>query len=88
MTAACQPDWRPDNPKAELQELLQARGKPTPTYRVVSATGPAHQPRFTVEALVNGDSLGSGHGQSKSVAETEAARAALATLHDMLQNSG
>ena len=80
LNAACQPDWRPDNPKAELQELLQAQGKPTPTYRVVSATGPAHQPQFTVEALVNGDSLGSGQGQSKGAAETEAARAALASI--------
>ena len=83
LDAACQPDWRPDNPKAELQELLQAQGKPTPTYRVVSATGPAHQPRFTVEALVNGDSLGSGHGQSKSAAETEAARVALASIRQL-----
>ncbi|MXZ91639.1 MAG: ribonuclease III [Chloroflexi bacterium] len=80
---ACQPDWRPDNPKAELQELLQAQGKPTPTYRVVSATGPAHQPQFTVEALVNGDSLGSGHGQSKSAAETEAARVALMSIRQL-----
>ena len=78
--AACQPDWRPDNPKAELQELLQAQGKPTPTYRVVSAIGPAHQPHFTVEALVNGDTLGSGQGSSKGAAETEAARAALASI--------
>ena len=83
LDAACQPDWRPDNPKAELQELLQAQGKPTPTYRVVSATGPAHQPQFTVEALVNGDSLGSGHGQSKSAAETEAARVALASIRQL-----
>ena len=79
---ACRPDWRADNPKAELQELLQAQGLPTPTYRVVSATGPAHQPQFTVEALVNGDRLGSGHGHSKNAAETEAARVALSALHD------
>ena len=80
--AACQPDWRPDNPKAELQELLQARGRPTPSYRVVNVTGAAHQPQFTVEALVNGVALGSGRGASKGVAETEAARAALSALYD------
>ena len=77
---ACQPDWRPDNPKAELQELLQGRGKPTPTYRVVAASGPAHQPEFTVEVVADEEVLGSGVGRSKNAAETEAARAALTTL--------
>ena len=78
--AACKPDWRPDNPKAELQELLQAQGLPTPAYRVVDTSGPAHQPQFTVEAVVEGEALGRGSGRSKGAAETEAARAALAGL--------
>ncbi len=78
--AACRPDWRPDNPKAELQELLQGDGKPTPVYRVVEATGPAHQPKFTVEAVVAGKVMGSGSGRNKGAAETEAARAALAAI--------
>ena len=78
--AACRADWRPDNPKAELQELLQGEGKPTPVYRVVKTTGPAHQPQFAVEAVVEGEVLGSGYGGSKSAAETEAARVALAGL--------
>ena len=78
--AACQSDWRPDNPKAELQELLQGRGQPTPTYRVVASSGPAHQPEFTVEVSADGDALGVGAGRSKNAAETAAARAALAVL--------
>ena len=78
--AACRPDWRPDNPKADLQELLQGRGQPTPVYRVVESTGPAHDPRFTVEVEANGEAIGAGTGRSKSVAETEAARAALAAI--------
>ncbi len=78
--AACEPDWKADNPKAELQELLQARGKPTPAYRVVDSSGPAHQPQFTVEVVADGESIGSGSGRNKSAAETEAARAALAAL--------
>lgn len=80
IAAACRPYWKPDNPKADLQELLQAEGKPTPVYRVVETTGPAHQPRFTVEAVVGGEALGSGSGGNKNAAETEAARAALAGL--------
>ena len=78
--AACRPDWRPDNPKAELQELLQGQGRPTPVYRVVDSSGPAHQPQFTVEALADGQRLGTGTGRSKSAAETAAARAALETI--------
>ena len=79
---AAKASWRPDNPKAELQELLQSEGKPTPVYRVVEAVGPAHQPRFKVEVVVEERILGSGSGGSKSVAETEAARAALASIVD------
>ncbi len=78
--AACRTDWRPDNPKAELQELLQGQGRPTPVYNVVDSSGPAHQPQFTVEVMVDERILGSGCGRSKSAAETEAARAALAGL--------
>ena len=80
ITAACQPDWRPDNPKAELQELLQGQGRPTPVYRVVSSSGPSHQPRFEVEVAADDDVLGSGAGSSKNAAEVAAARVALYVL--------
>ena len=78
--AACQPGWRPDNPKADLQELLQGQGKPTPVYRVVASSGPAHQPSFDVEVATGEQVLGSGAGSSKGAAEVAAARAALAAL--------
>ena len=77
---ACTPDWRPDNPKADLQELLQGNGRPTPNYRVVDSSGPAHAPQFTVEVLVDGEPMASGSGRSKHAAETEAARAALTAI--------
>ena len=80
IAAVCQPGWRPDNPKAELQELLQGQGKAAPAYRLASRSGPAHRPEFTVEALVAGVVLGVGVGQNKGAAETGAARAALAAL--------
>lgn len=80
IASACRADWRPDNHKADLQELLQGEGRPTPVYRVVETTGPAHQPQFTVEAVVEGEALGRGSGRNKNAAETEAARAALAGL--------
>ena len=80
LEAACRPDWRPDNPKAELQELLQGQGRPTPVYRVVASSGPSHQPSFDVEVATGEQVLGSGAGASKNAAEVAAARAALAAL--------
>ena len=80
VNAACQPGWRPDNPKAELQELLQGQGKPTPVYRVVALSGPAHQPSFDVEVATGEQVLGSGAGSSKGAAEIAAARVALAVI--------
>lgn len=66
------------DPKSALQEHVQARGEPTPTYRVVSTDGPAHDPRFVVEVLVGDRILGRGEGTSKKAAERAAATAALA----------
>jgi ribonuclease-3 len=63
--------------KSQLQELIQARQQVTPTYHLVSATGPPHSRTFTVEARVDNKVLGSGMGPSKKLAEMEAARAAL-----------
>jgi ribonuclease-3 len=65
------------NYKSQLQELLQARGQPPPDYHVVSASGPDHDRRFTVEVRAGGSTLGQGTGKSKKQAETEAARSAL-----------
>ncbi len=80
IASACQPGWRPDNPKAELQELLQGQGKPTPVYRVVGSAGPSHRPSFDVEVSAGEQVLGTGVGSSKNAAEVAAARAALAAL--------
>ena len=80
--AACQPGWHPHNPKAELQELLQAQGNPPPTYRVISADGPAHQRQFTVAVVHDDRTLATGAGRNKSAAETAAAAAALDMLAD------
>ena len=56
---------------------MQARGEPTPTYRVVQTDGPAHDPRFVVEVLVGDRVLARGEGTSKKSAERAAATAAL-----------
>jgi ribonuclease III len=69
-----------ENPKGELQELLQAASSEAPQYSVVSASGPDHDRLFECTVHHNGVELARGHGKSKKAAESEAALAALATL--------
>jgi ribonuclease III len=65
------------DPKSLLQEKVQARGSPAPTYRVKGVRGPPHDPTFEVEVLVAESVVGSGEGRSKRLAERAAALAAL-----------
>jgi ribonuclease-3 len=69
-----------DNPKGELQELLQAASPHAPEYRVVSATGPDHNRVFECVVLHQGIELARGTGQNKRAAESYAALHALAAL--------
>lgn len=72
--------WSKD-PKTELQEWLQARRLPVPSYRIVATRGQAHAQTFDLECAV--PSLGlteQGEGKSRRVAEQEAARRMLAAL--------
>ena len=68
------------HPKSALQELVQSKHLPAPKYRIIDATGKDHAPTFTAEVVVDGAILGTGSGRSKSLAEQEAAKAALAAL--------
>jgi ribonuclease-3 len=69
-----------ENPKGELQELLQARSSQAPEYRVVSTSGPDHDRVFECTVLHEGRELARGSGKSKKDAESEAARKALENL--------
>jgi ribonuclease-3 len=66
--------------KSLLQERVQARGLPTPAYRVIDARGPQHDQVFAVEVVVGEDVLGRGEGRSKRLAERAAAADALARI--------
>jgi ribonuclease-3 len=70
----------PREPKAALQEWAQARGLPRPSYRVLAQDGPPHQPRFTVEAVLDGHGRAEASGASKRSAEQAAAAALLVRL--------
>jgi ribonuclease-3 len=72
--------WTKDA-KTELQEWLQARRLPVPTYRIVATRGQAHAQTFEVECAVPALSLReSGEGKSRRAAEQEAARRMLDAL--------
>ena len=70
----------PENPKSQLQEMVQGQGMNPPAYQLVGSDGPDHNPVFTVDVLVNGQVVGTGTGGKKSEAEGAAAQAALAAL--------
>ena len=69
-----------DNPKGELQELLQGQSEEAPEYRLVSATGPDHDRAFECAVYFHGREQGRGEGKSKKAAESQAARVALENL--------
>ena len=71
-----------DNPKGELQELLQAKSPVAPKYHVISATGPDHDRLFECTVHHAGVELATGSGKSKKLAESEAALAALKKLRE------
>lgn len=72
--------------KTMLQELTQDSLRVTPTYDVVSASGPDHEKRFEVRVMVGDKELGRGGGASKKRASQEAARAALDKLQAAKQS--
>jgi ribonuclease-3 len=71
-----------DNPKGELQELLQSFSSEAPRYHVASTTGPDHDRVFECTVHHDGVELARGQGKSKKAAESEAALAALAKLRE------
>lgn len=71
---------RDDDYKTQLQELVQRKRNQSLTYRLTGEEGPDHAKVFSVEVLLNGQSIGSGSGSSKKRAEQAAAQAALQKL--------
>jgi ribonuclease III len=65
--------------KTELQEALARRGQSV-SYAVLEVEGPAHDRRFSCAAVIDGEQLGIGTGESKKEAEQEAAKEALVKL--------
>lgn len=69
-----------ENPKGELQEILQSRSNEAPQYLVAAETGPDHDREFECVVTHGGAELGRGRGKSKKAAESQAAIEALKVL--------
>lgn len=69
-----------DNPKGELQELLQVGAAEPPRYEITSVSGPDHDRDFECAVYHRHQRLGVGTGKSKKTAESAAALNALANL--------
>ena len=79
--AGLSPEAVVKDPKTELQEYLQARHKPLPSYTTLSVEGDPHNQRFTVSCEVNAlPHPITAHGSSRQRAEQAAAREALTAL--------
>ena len=65
--------------KTELQEALARRGQAV-NYAVLEVEGPPHDRRFTCAAMIDGEQIGVGSGESKKAAEQEAAKETLEKL--------
>ena len=68
------------NYKSILQEYMQSRNQPPPTYVTVAEQGPEHQKTFVVEVRWGNKLLGVGKGNTKKNAHQEAARMACQKL--------
>ncbi|MBM3824016.1 MAG: ribonuclease III [Verrucomicrobia bacterium] len=67
-----------ENPKGDLQEMLQSEIPEPPRYQMLSTSGPDHDRVFECEVSHRGIVIGRGAGKSKKAAEASAALAALA----------
>ena len=70
----------PQDGKSFLQKWVQAHSTRLPVYRVITQTGPAHDPRFEVEVSVMNYQPVYGYGRSRRAAEQHAAQEMLRRL--------
>lgn len=65
------------DPKSRFQELAQEQTSITPTYTLLSQTGPDHDRVFTIGVFLRDKEVARGSGKSKQEAERAAAEAAI-----------
>src|SRR3989338_5822238 len=70
----------PKDAKSSLQEIVQEKFKQSPNYKIMETKGPDHAKQFIVAVYINGEKFGQGEGNSKQIAEEQAATKALERL--------
>lgn len=70
----------PKDAKSRLQEVVQEELKQSPHYKTIQTQGPDHAKKFIVAVFIGGKEYGRGAGNSKQVAEEQAASQALERL--------
>ncbi|MGE0754710.1 MAG: ribonuclease III [Alphaproteobacteria bacterium] len=70
----------PKDAKTALQEWAQSHALPLPSYVLVAAEGPAHEPEFTVQVSVQGHDPVTATARSKRLAERMGAETLLRQL--------
>ena len=69
------------SPKSQLQEWLQKRGMPAPTYRIIDKVGADHQANFFIECKISYHQLSAtGYASRRQEAENHAADRVLAII--------
>jgi ribonuclease-3 len=86
--AKVEKDEHRKNFKSILQHYAQREFNLTPTYRVVSESGPDHLKTFEVVAVIGNTEYGRAGGRSKKEAEQEAAATTLEMIKFSAQGSG
>ena len=66
--------------KTILQEIIQQNPEEHISYEVTEEEGEAHHKTFTADVMLNGQSIGTGSGQSKKEAEQAAAKEAIGLM--------
>ena len=66
--------------KTILQEVVQGHYEDELSYRLIEESGPDHDKKYVVQALIGERSIGRGEGRTKKSAEQEAAYRALLFL--------
>lgn len=75
------------DPKSKYQELSQENLGITPTYELISESGPDHNKIFIMGSFLDDRKVGEGSGQSKQKAQSEAAKDALNNWDNIINNT-
>ena len=65
------------DPKSRFQEVSQEKVGITPSYRLISASGPDHDKKFIIGVYLNDELIAEGEGLSKQEAQRNAAQRGL-----------